>query len=488
MQEKSKNQLKFTGKPQKYMCFAITLFILLVSNTLGQSITWQRTYDGMYHGFDVAEDICDAGNGNFFIVGTSQRPNSYSSIFVLKINSYGDTIWTRYIDTASGKAVTPSGDGGCVITGLKGSAFTTKIDSNGNTVWFKKYTGNIVFIGYDIVKTNDNGYLLCGSAYYDSAYLCKIDSIGDMKWHRFYTAGYRKNFRKIIEGINGGYIIAGYLNNLPIDTTRGLVAKIDTLGNIENERTFVLNGNTGVYDIDRIDNNYVLAGDVYDGNNFRVFLKRIDINLNDIYTKIFISDDNETTSRLKIIDNNKYVVSMSRLTNSFPFRYYSKLIITDSSGNISNERFYDAMGDMNIYSILPMVNGDIMFVGYAEFYTFPIEADVYALRTDSLLDAPPPIGIEIMNYSLPSKFSLNSFPNPFNPSITIKFKIPEESKIRITIYDIQGKEVERLVYDDKNPGIYEVVWFAENLSSGVYFLTLYSDKNIFITKKIVLLK
>ncbi|NOS86099.1 MAG: hypothetical protein HOP31_13230, partial [Ignavibacteria bacterium] len=245
----SKNPEYYLKPRQK---FKVVLFLILsflfCQSLSSQSISWQRTYDGPFQWTDISEDICDAGNGNFFIVGTTKRPNSYSSIFLLKIDKFGDTLWTKYIDTATGKALTPSGDGGCVITGLKGNAFTTKIDSNGNTVWFKTYTGNIVFIGYDIINTSDNGYIICGSAYYDSAFVFKVDSVGEIKWQRFYSAGYRKNYRKIIHGIDGGYVIAGYLNNTPTDTTRGLIEKIDSLGNEINEKTFILNGNTGVYD------------------------------------------------------------------------------------------------------------------------------------------------------------------------------------------------------------------------------------------------
>ncbi|MCC6866113.1 MAG: hypothetical protein IT280_08125, partial [Ignavibacteria bacterium] len=119
------------------------IFIFYCANIFGQSITWQRTYDGPFQFTDVSEDICSDENGNYFIIGTTQRKNSYSSIFVLKINDYGDTLWTRFIDTAYGKAIVSSGDGGCVFTGFKNSAFTGKYDSNGNLVWFKEYTNNI---------------------------------------------------------------------------------------------------------------------------------------------------------------------------------------------------------------------------------------------------------------------------------------------------------------------------------------------------------
>ncbi|NOS85347.1 MAG: T9SS type A sorting domain-containing protein [Ignavibacteria bacterium] len=179
---------------------------------------------------------------------------------------------------------------------------------------------------------------------------------------------------------------------------------------------------------------------------------------------------------------------MSRLTNSFPMTYYTKLIITDSMGNILTQKYYNAPGDLNIYSILPAVNGDILFVGYAEYFSFPIKEDVYALRTDSLLNAPPPIGIYQVNEIIPITFSLyQNYPNPFNPETQIKFDVPKTSNIKIVVYDILGREVAIIVNGKMDPGVYNASWNATPYASGVYFYRLEADGYI-DTKKMVLLK
>ncbi|MCC6865997.1 MAG: T9SS type A sorting domain-containing protein, partial [Ignavibacteria bacterium] len=161
---------------------------------------------------------------------------------------------------------------------------------------------------------------------------------------------------------------------------------------------------------------------------------------------------------------------------------------TDSLGTVLNQKFYNGFGDLFILSILPLINGDILYTGYAEFQPFPVREDVYALRTDILLNAPPPISIISQNYTLPKVFNLDFYPNPFNINALIKYKISKTSHIKLSLYDLQGKEVKVLVNEYKNTGNYDLIFNAENLSSGVYYLVMFSSERIILTRKIVLIK
>jgi hypothetical protein len=72
--------------------------------------------------------------------------------------------------------------------------------------------------------------------------------------------------------------------------------------------------------------------------------------------------------------------------------------------------------------------------------------------------------------SIPKEFSLfQNYPNPFNPRTTIKYSIPQKSVVTITVYDILGKEVSKLVNEEKLSGTYEVQFDGSKLSSGVYY-------------------
>jgi len=62
-----------------------------------------------------------------------------------------------------------------------------------------------------------------------------------------------------------------------------------------------------------------------------------------------------------------------------------------------------------------------------------------------------------------------NYPNPFNPSTTIKFSLPNESQVKINIYNSIGESIKSLVNGSYNPGNYEVEWNAQDHPSGIYF-------------------
>ena len=88
----------------------------------------------------------------------------------------------------------------------------------------------------------------------------------------------------------------------------------------------------------------------------------------------------------------------------------------------------------------------------------------------------------------PLVFNLyQNYPNPFNPITTIKYSIPELSKVRLTLFNLLGEEVTTLVNEEKNTGNYTVDFNADNLPSGVYFYQLKAG-NFVETKKMILIK
>jgi len=96
--------------------------------------------------------------------------------------------------------------------------------------------------------------------------------------------------------------------------------------------------------------------------------------------------------------------------------------------------------------------------------------------------------------NLPNTFSLsNATPNPFNPSTTIAYEVPEQTHITLTIYNLLGQEVVRLVDQAQAAGRYETVWQGVNsrgagVASGVYLYRIVSGSGYTDTKRMTLLK
>jgi len=89
----------------------------------------------------------------------------------------------------------------------------------------------------------------------------------------------------------------------------------------------------------------------------------------------------------------------------------------------------------------------------------------------------------------PSNFILEqNYPNPFNPVTTIKYSIPEISKVSLILFNLLGEEVATLVNEEKVAGYYQVQFSAKSgYASGVYFYQLKAGDFI-QTKKMLLMK
>ena len=96
-------------------------------------------------------------------------------------------------------------------------------------------------------------------------------------------------------------------------------------------------------------------------------------------------------------------------------------------------------------------------------------------------------GIDLVDNTLPAAFFASSYPNPFNPSTTIEYSLPDKAFVTVDIYDLLGRRVERLVSQDQRAGSYRVVWDAKEQASGVYFYRIDAGE-ISDMRKMILLK
>jgi len=93
-----------------------------------------------------------------------------------------------------------------------------------------------------------------------------------------------------------------------------------------------------------------------------------------------------------------------------------------------------------------------------------------------------------------SDYSLSqNYPNPFNPSTMIKYNLPEQSSVKIEIFNMLGQSVGILINTEKDAGFYETTWKANGLPSGVYLISIRAEgitskKNFVQVKKALLLK
>lgn len=80
-----------------------------------------------------------------------------------------------------------------------------------------------------------------------------------------------------------------------------------------------------------------------------------------------------------------------------------------------------------------------------------------------------------------------NYPNPFNPGTTITYELQKPSEVRLSVFDMLGREVSVLVNEKREPGSYAVKFDGRGLSSGVYFYRLHAGDFV-STKGMLILK
>ena len=163
-----------------------------------------------------------------------------------------------------------------------------------------------------------------------------------------------------------------------------------------------------------------------------------------------------------------------------PIVYGSNLIQGRLSElGIENE-FHGEEGQLHEY--WGTVNGN-WFDGPNEYFE-QIQSDAFLFLYNQLYSVEVPIDHEV----IPKSFTLHqNYPNPFNPITTLRYDLPQESDVTLTIYDITGRMVQTLVNELQQSGMKKVIWNASDVSSGVYIYRIQAG-NFTQTRKMILLK
>ncbi len=133
--------------------------------------------------------------------------------------------------------------------------------------------------------------------------------------------------------------------------------------------------------------------------------------------------------------------------------------------------------DLEVYNGALMINGDLQSVSGKPY-------------NNIVKYFPKTLTGTVSNTELPKSFELQqNYPNPFNPATKIKYSITgNNSNVKIVVYNAQGKETTRLVNKNQNAGNYEISFDGSNLSSGVYFYSMFTENKLINTKKMLMIK
>lgn len=259
----------------------------LVKTDTSGNLQWKKAYGVEGIGYSVIQSF----DGGYVIAGTS----------LIKTDASGDLQWEK---PYKGNAVFQSSDGGYVITGAYGmDASLVKTDSSGNLLWNKTYgRRNYHDIGYSILQSSDDGYVMAGQTTYggngfSNPYLIKTDSSGNLEWEKTYgnisisdsyprPGGYYGY--SIVQSPDNCYVLAGFINSFDVGRCDFYVVKIGLSGNLiwNQNYGYETSFEIGKSVVNSPDGGYLIAGytTTEDGNT-AVYLVKTDKSGNIVWSK-----------------------------------------------------------------------------------------------------------------------------------------------------------------------------------------------------------
>jgi len=156
----------------------------------------------------------------------------------------------------------------------------------------------------------------------------------------------------------------------------------------------------------------------------------------------------------------------------------SSLILRTSNSGLNWSVLSSPQGDVSSSSALTCIS----FINANTGYLAGNDGTVLYTTSGGLTPFEP------ISSEIPEKFELKqNYPNPFNPETNIEFTLPESDYLKLSVFDITGKEIEMLVDQQLRSGTYKVLWNASSYPSGVYFYSIYT-KSFSVTRKMILTK
>jgi hypothetical protein len=423
---------------------SVDLFLLKLDSN--GEIQWTHTFGGdltQERGFCVRQtkDSC------FIVIGYIEKNYAYK-IYLLKLNPFGDTLWSKTYGDGVGGSVIETHDKCYLLAADKDTLdgrYPTliKTDSEGNVLWSKLYS-IAEPVTYSVMEMSKGDFILGCSGYSlienKNVEMFCTDESGNIKWQR-----YNEKFTRIestIELSGGSIVGVGSISGYQGSKLR--IVKTNSSGNTLSEREYGMGDytyseGTGI-EILGSDKLLIAAkssgyGDVI--SNYWAWLLEADFNGDTLFTKTINNTGTNTTAgefnSLGKLDDNQYFTA---------------------------GRFFDRTKDFN-----------------SDFWIMKFKVDTTINGIDFVTGA-----------KVPESFVLKqNYPNPFNSTTIIEYSLPSAQFVSIKIFDLLGQELTTIVEGYQLAGNHKVNFNGKYMSSGIYIYKLQTN-GFTNSKKIVLLK
>jgi len=445
---------------------------------------------------------------------------------LMRINEVGDTLWTRSFDGGNlgwteGRNVQQTRAGGFVMVGRtdiedNGSDIWMALtDDKGNVVWTRSYGMAGFEAGHSVQQTDDGGFILTGvtesvAEECQKLWLLRTNEFGDTLWTRRYLAGDWSEGRCVLQTDDGGFLVVGTVESwdwgiaanslLPSylkDYLKENIKEQEIIGFIENPIRFEASEIMGIFqktipglkisgktrrEIEHYQS--ILRQDqIIEGRD--AWLMRTNEIGDQLWTRILGGPGWDDIQALRPLSDGGYILA----------------------GNKHNEK----NGSNDIWLVRVNETGDTLWTTTLGDSAHEVAYDVRQTSDNGYIVAAMKhnreLGVDqtwLIRYGeeispvmtpdkqVPEKFVLEqNFPNPFNPTTSIRYHLPMTTEVDLTVYTLLGQKVATLVSERQSAGSYQVTWqgtgqFGEQVSSGIYLYKLETGTDTQVKKMILI--
>ena len=527
--------------------FWVDSIITIKLNTSG-SQQWVKTYITTATRLTTGMCITTDNSMNVYVGGTVNDSDiSFLNAVILKYNSSGVFQWSKKysgsqsisdwinnikIDNAGNIIAAGAADGYNYLDSA--SVLVQKYTQAGNLLWTQVY--HTMSPGGEMCKkvlidNSDNIYILCNTQYYDistlsASFILKYNTSGSLLWNSGHGNYYQYPVfaNNISFDNNSNILVTGKekrfgRNNLLLvrfnsaTGVKDLVYLYNRTGSSTDAGLYSTYLNNSLFVTGRTDNNLLIMKmtpvNTYINTFRRNNLHKLILDSLYTYDTIYLNTDQ--------MPPEAYLKSINFSMDTLIHGAMGDIEITLRHGVWEDTLFYRRGGtfdnmigtNLNDSSVQNICSGGIPpFTGYFapckplyRHLTMPATGpwilkifDRKAPETGYLqswaltLSYEVPIGLNIQTGNIPENFVLyQNYPNPFNPITTINYSLPKGQYIKLSVYDINGKEIEILAQGFSSAGNYENNFDGTNYASGVYFYRLQTEE-FSQTGKMVLIK
>lgn len=463
------------------LAFTVSLFLLTsLAYAQAPGTLWTRTY-GIPDQVNVCWEAIGTSDGGLVIAGATGLQGYMSWLYIVRINSDGDTLWTRtFADGSGALAISLTADNNFIVSGIIATSaiypYVLKIDPDGNEIWSRIYTSWPDAYLRSCVPVGGDGYILAGyvqTDYISDMMLVRIDAAGDTLWSRTYGGFQDDRAWSARPTSDGGFIIAGWTESFGVSGSDFYIIKTHQNGAPFWTRTYGHSGNQEAREIMEIPE----GGFVFSGKS------SMEIPSVYYFMKITPLGDSSWAFTDTVNTYRAVVHSFTRtIDGGYALIGYSASSIDVfkiiSVGELSwSKTFTDnSVNYRYSRSIVQSGDGSYFLCGSNNF-------DIWVIKL-----APDVTGTDDDIAELPDQIKLlQNYPNPFNASTSISFELSQPGDITLTVYDLLGRKVSVLADGYLDAGSHSLIYNADELTSGIYFYNLkageYSE-----TKSMILLK